>query len=180
MKSKTVVIFGSSRPREGDPEYERARELGRLLAESGFVICNGGYAGTMEASAKGAKEAGGRSIGIVSEVFSRIANPFIDQTVCVRTFQERLFGLIERGDAYVILKGGTGTLVELAMVWELMNKRMMREKPVVVLDFWRGVVDTLTEELIWEGLGSCTRYVSVVQTPNQCVEVLIGKMSVVE
>jgi len=176
MAKKTIVIFGSSRPCEGEVEYEKALELGRLLAEAGFTICNGGYAGTMEAAARGAKETGGRTIGVITEAFSSVANRWIDEVINMKTFPERLLKLIELGDAYIVLKGGTGTLVELAMVWEMMNKRMMHEKPIIVLDFWKGVVDTLKEELIWEGLGICTRYVTVVQTPEECVRMLLGKM----
>ena len=81
--------------------------------------------------------------------------------------------LVELGDAYVVLKGGTGTLLELAAVWELMNKGLMQERPTIVLgDFWSGVVSTLKDELAWEGRGDCTRYVVSVATPEECAQML--------
>ena len=61
---KIVTVFGSSRPGEGDEEYLLAYEVGKNLALNGFTVCNGGYAGIMEASARGAKEAGGKTIGV--------------------------------------------------------------------------------------------------------------------
>jgi len=139
------------------------------LARGGFIVCNGGYGGIMEASARGAKEAGGRTIGITLEAFAGRSNRWIDDEIRVRSLAERLARLVGMGDGYVILKGGTGTLLELAYVWELTNKKLMPEKPIVLLgDFWKGVVDTLREELIWEGLGDCTRIIKVVQSPREC------------
>ena len=165
-----VTVFGSSRPREGEPEYLLAYEVGKELATAGFVVCNGGYAGIMEASARGAKDAGGKTIGIIAEVFApKKANRWIDTTVTAKTLIDRMLELICRGDAYIVLKGGTGTLLEFAAVWELMNKTLMSNKPIVLVgDFWTGVVGTLKEELAWEGLENCTKYVTIVDSPTEC------------
>jgi uncharacterized protein (TIGR00725 family) len=143
---KTITVFGSSRPRAGHSDYEDARALGRALAGAGFVVCSGGYGGTMEAVSRGAKESGGRTIGITAEFFSGGANRWVDEEVRVATWQARLFALIERGAGYVACKGGTGTLVELAVVWEMLNKRVMSEKPFVVLgDFWGPILERVRE-----------------------------------
>ena len=167
-----ITIFGSSRPRPGDAEYILAHDIGARLAREGFTICNGGYRGIMEASARGAKEAGGQTIGITTGFFpGATANQWIDEAVCVPTLHERLLKLIERGDGYVVLKGGTGTLLELAASWEYMNKGVIKQKPIVVVgSFWDGIVDTLKQELGWEGLETCIRFVSVVATPADCVQ----------
>ena len=71
---KTITIFGSSLPQQGTVAYEDAQRLGRLLAEAGFAIANGGYGGLMEASARGAREAGGHTVGITCEVWPVQAN----------------------------------------------------------------------------------------------------------
>ena len=143
---KTITVFGSSRPREGHADYEDARALGRALAAAGFVVCSGGYGGTMEAVSRGAKEAGGSTVGITTEFFSGSANRWVDEEVRVATWQARLFALIERGAGYVACKGGTGTLVELAVVWEMLNKRVMTGKPFVVLgDFWGPILERVRE-----------------------------------
>jgi uncharacterized protein (TIGR00730 family) len=174
-----ITVFGSSRPTPGDPEYALAQNLGRELAGAGLTVCNGGYGGIMEASARGAKEAGGKTLAVVSTSFpGRNANRWIDEFVTTHSLVERMMKLVELADGYVILKGGTGTLLEFAAVWEFMNKRVMHEKPILLLgDFWGGVVKTLKEELAWEGLEDCTKYVTVLSTPEQCSRFLREKFS---
>jgi uncharacterized protein (TIGR00730 family) len=172
-----VTVFGSSRPAPGDPEYVLARTLGRELARAGFTVCNGGYGGIMEASSRGAKEAGGETIAVVSRSFAgKRANRWIDEVVTVDSLVDRMVRLVDLAGAYVVLKGGTGTLLEFAAVWEFMNKKIMHEKPIVLLgEFWGGVVDTLKEELTWEGLEDCTKYVTMARTPEECARFLRQK-----
>jgi uncharacterized protein (TIGR00730 family) len=147
MTRETIItVFGSSRPREGDAEYDEARELGRALASSGFTVCSGGYGGVMAAVSRGAKEAGGRTQGVTAEFFSAKANPWIDDEMRVATWQDRLFELIQRAQGFVACKGGTGTLVELAVVWEMLNKSVMSSKPFAVLGpFWCPILERVRE-----------------------------------
>lgn len=146
-KAKIITVFGSSRPHEGDADYEEARQLGRALAERGFAVCSGGYGGVMAGVSRGAKEAGGTTYGITADFFEKAKlNAWIDHEVRVETWEARLFELIRRGDGFVACKGGTGTLVELAVVWEMLNKAVMAAKPFVVLgDFWRPILDRVRE-----------------------------------
>lgn len=172
-KNFVVTVFGSSRPAEGEPEYQLAYEVGRELARSDFIVCNGGFNGIMEASARGAKEAGGRTIGVTFSNAGRTPNSWIDQHFHLPTLIERLMKLVELGDAYIILKGGTGTLLEFAAVWEFMNKGLSQEKPIVIIgDFWNGVVETLREELLWEGVGDCTKFIHRTSSPEECAAFL--------
>jgi uncharacterized protein (TIGR00730 family) len=169
-----VSIFGSSLPRHGDEEYKLAHETGKLLAEAGFTICNGGYAGTMEASAKGAKTGGGKTIGIVSSFFSVTANPYIDRIIITEVLTDRLLKLIELGDAFVVLKGSTGTLLELAAVWEFINKGVIKPRPVILIgNFWNPVVDTLRNELVHEGKKHVSTLVQVASSPKEGVKILL-------
>src|SRR5215469_14520162 len=141
-----VTVFGSSRSLEDSADYEEARVLGRALAKHGFAVCSGGYAGVMEAVSRGAKEAGGKTYGVTAEFFAAKTNPWIDVEVRMKTWQERLFELIRLGDAFVACKGGTGTLVELAVVWEMLNKSVISGKPFAALgDFWTPVLDRVRE-----------------------------------
>src|SRR5215475_14165197 len=143
---KIITVFGSSRPKPESPDYEEAFALGRALAESGFAVCSGGYAGVMEAVSRGAKEAGGKTYGVTAEFFSAKTNRWVDVEVRMKTWQERLFELIRLADGFVACKGGTGTLVELAVVWEMLNKSVIEGKPVTVLgDFWAPVLDRVRE-----------------------------------
>lgn len=143
---KIVTVFGSSRPDVGHADYEEARALGEALAKRGFAVCTGGYGGTMEAASRGVKEAGGKTYGVTAEFFERKANAWVDVEVRKKSWAERLFALIEIGDGFVACKGGTGTLVELAVVWEMLNKGVITGKPVVVLgNFWRPILDRVRE-----------------------------------
>ena len=90
---KTVTVFGSSLPVEGSTTYLEAQRLGRLLAEAGFAVCNGGYGGLMEASARGAREAGGHTVGITCVIWPRPANPYIVEEVRTQSFPHRLMTL---------------------------------------------------------------------------------------
>src|SRR5260370_15758640 len=142
-KEFIVTVFGSSRPRKGDADYEEARILGRALAKHGFSVCSGGYGGVMEAVSRGAKEAGGKTIGVTADFFNTAKlNPWIDEEVRLKTWEERLFDLIRRADAFVACKGGAGTLVGAALVWEMINKSVMNAKPFAGLGgFWTPALD---------------------------------------
>lgn len=173
--SKTVSIFGSSRPKEDSIEYQEAELLGKKLSSAGLSVCTGGYRGIMEAVSKGASQTEGNIIGVTSAVFSPAPNRYVNMQVHTMTLYERLQKLIELGNGYIILKGGTGTLVEFALVWELMNKNMISEKPIIaVTDFWKPVVDLLDTELEYEGLESCTRYVRIAKDVSEAADLMIS------
>jgi uncharacterized protein (TIGR00730 family) len=143
---KIVTVFGSSRPKAGDAEYEEARELGKLLAERGLAVCSGGFGGVMGGVSRGAKEGGGKTYGVTAEFFKRKANAWVDTEVRMETWDERLFELIRLADGFAVCKGGTGTLVELAVVWEMLNKSVIAGKPIVVVGgFWQPILDRVRE-----------------------------------
>ena len=137
MKPPVITIFGSGILDENYLEYQRAVLMGRLLAQEGFVICNGGYGGIMEASARGAKEAGGKTLGITTNEFRGRANRWIDQEEKMDTWRQRLFRLIDAAHAYVIFDGGTGTLAELFVVWEMTNRNLLKTPIVLFGRFFR-------------------------------------------
>jgi uncharacterized protein (TIGR00725 family) len=145
-KKKIITVFGSSRPEDGHVDYTEAFELGRALALAGFAVCTGGYGGVMEAVSRGAGESGGRVLAVTSGFFQARTNRWVGEETSVATWQERLFELVRMGDGYVACKGGTGTLVELAVVWEMLNKKAMERRPFVVLgDFWQPILDRVRE-----------------------------------
>ncbi len=147
--SKIVAIFGTGRARPGDQAYETAFEVGRALANAGFTIVNGGYGGTMLASAKGASQAGGAVIGVTCTAFKRSRpNEFVTQERSTDSLDQRLDTLLELADDYVVLAGGTGTLLELAKVWELKNKGFLDERKRVILvgGFWQPLIGLVVSE----------------------------------
>jgi uncharacterized protein (TIGR00725 family) len=181
MTQKIITVFGSSRPAEGDPDYEQARILGKALAIRGFAVCTGGYGGVMEAVSRGAKDAAGKTYGITAEFFTRKANAWVDVEVRKKTWAERLFALIEMGDGFVVCKGGTGTLVELAVIWEMVNKAVIRDKPIAVLgDFWQPILERVRQveqgpgERLWGEANG--RLVHSAATAEEAAEYLAEKL----
>jgi hypothetical protein len=174
--SPIITVFGSSRPRAGESDYEEARLLGGELARRGFQVCSGGYSGVMEAVSRGAKEAGGRTIAITSTFFRSRTNAWIDEEHAATTWQERLFELIRFGEGYVACKGGTGTLVELAVVWEMLNKGVMEGKPFVALgDFWGPIIERVREVEVNHGSRwgeAKERLVHTASNPSEAAEYL--------
>ena len=136
-----ISVFGSGRCTTADEAYRLARELGATLARSGFTVASGGYSGVMEAVSRGAADAGGYVLGVVSSAVSGKANRWVGETIVVPKWEDRLLKLITLGNGCVALPGGTGTLVELAVAWEMVHKRVIPKKPIVVLgQFWRPLV----------------------------------------
>jgi uncharacterized protein (TIGR00730 family) len=149
MSRKTISVFGTARARPGDNAYELAYELGRMLAQAGFIIANGGYGGTMLAAAKGAAEAGGEIIGITCSAFKNSnANKYVTREIVTASLDERLETLLRLGDGFVVLPGGTGTLLELARVWELKNKGFLnKDKPIILLGgFWKPLLELVDKD----------------------------------
>ena len=140
-----VAVFGHSKP---DPAtYALAERVGRWLAARGYTVVNGGYGGTMEATAKGARSQGGKVIGVTCEIWPTAANEYVTRQVPTENLFERLTTLMELADAgLAVLPGGTGTLLELVAAWELLNKRLMNERPLVCVgEFWRPVVERVVQ-----------------------------------
>ena len=150
MSATIVTVFGSSQPAPLTPAYQTAYELGRAIAAAGWTLCNGGYGGTMEAAARGAVEAGGHTIGVTCTAFGGRGGPnaYIRQEVPTFDLLTRLNTLVRLGWAYVVLPGGTGTLLELALVWELLNKSLLRRRaPLILLgEHWGSVVALVLRE----------------------------------
>jgi len=170
MNEKIISVFGTGKAKEGDYAYKIAEATGRLLAQAGFTIANGGYGGTMLATAKGAAEAGGEVIGITCSAFKNSRpNKYITREIVTNSLDERLDTLIELGQAYIALPGGTGTLLELAKVWELKNKGFLeQQKPIILIgEFWNPLVELLA---IDDPKSSC--HVTVVEEPKQIIDLI--------
>jgi predicted Rossmann-fold nucleotide-binding protein len=135
----------------------------------------------MEAVSRGAKDAGTKTYGVTAEFFKRKANQWIDEEIPMQTWQERLFELVRRADGFVACKGGTGTLVELALVWEMLNKSVIAGKPMVVLgDFWTPILERVREVELGHPTGwgeSNAKLVYTAQTVEEAAEFLRHALS---
>lgn len=169
----TIGVFGGSQIEPDSPEYHEAYRVGELIALNGFVLINGGYSGTMEASARGAREAGGRVLGVSSRLFDPLAmNPFIQEEIPTDDLYSTIRELVVRSDGYIVLKGSHGTLAELAMVWNLAGVDRQFEKPIVLLgDFWRPVLQAFEKYLAVTPAISALLH--IVGTPEEAIAYLM-------
>ena len=144
LSATVISVFGSSRIAAESAAYSQARELGAALAQAGFAVATGGYSGAMAAVSQGAAEAGGRVLGVVARALPGKPNRWVQEEITVETWDQRLFRLIALGEGYVACPGGTGTLVELAVAWEMMSKGMLPRRPLVALgEYWRPIVEPI-------------------------------------
>ena len=164
FEDNVISVFGSNEPVDGDEAFLRAHEVGKTIARLGYQVANGGYGGTMEASARGARSLGGETIGVTCSVWKSSPNAYINRIISTENLNERLDTIIHAGTSgYVVLNGATGTLAELACVWELTAKGQLPRRPIVCLgDFWRPVVELMAQER-----PSSAEYVSFVEMPRE-------------
>jgi len=145
-----ITVFGSSQPEEGEPAFAEAYEVGRRLAEEGYVLCNGGTGGTMRAAARGAREAGGRTIGITMDIYiTEPPNSWLDEEVRVGDLFVRLQRLILPASGFICLRGGSGTLAEWALTWTLLASGLIPPVPFVLLGAeWRALLEVVRTGMI--------------------------------
>lgn len=148
-RARIIAVFGGSRPLPGSAEYQEAYAMGRLLAQQGFIVMNGGYAGTMEASARGAREHGGRTIGVLSKEFGDLApNLYLDEILQSADLYARIREMELRADAFLVLKGSMGTIAELALVWNVSKVDVKHRKPIILVGVaWQNVLRAWSENL---------------------------------
>jgi len=140
-QQRIVTIFGGSKCRETDLEYAQAQRVGELLADAGFTICTGGYLGVMEAASRGAHGRGGRVLGITMNQFKTEPNRYLTEKVATPHFYERLQQLITRSVGFIALRGGMGTVTEISLVWNKLQTRVLKPRPLVLLgDCWPPLV----------------------------------------
>lgn len=143
-----VTVFGSARFKEDHPYYQLAREVGGALANLGFTVMTGGGPGIMEAANRGAKDAGGYSVGCnITLPHEQAASPYLDKMVEFRYFFIRKVMLVKYSYAFVVLPGGVGTMDELFEALTLIQTRKIKNFPIVVMgkDYYDEMYDFLEE-----------------------------------
>jgi uncharacterized protein (TIGR00730 family) len=148
-----VAIFGSARIGPDDPQYAKAEEVARLLAEAGFAIITGAGPGIMEAANKGARLANGRSIGCNIELpFEQGANPYVDTLINFRYFFVRKTMFVKYSVAFIIFPGGFGTFDELFEALTLIQTGKISQFPVIMFGrhYWAGLVRWLHSRVLQE------------------------------
>ncbi len=151
---RCVTVFGSARFKEDHRYYELARALGRALAERGIAVMTGGGPGIMEAANRGAREAGGVSVGCNIELpKEQEPNPYLDRFVEFEYFFVRKVMLVKYSKAFVVMPGGLGTLDEVFETATLIQTGKIERFPIIAMgsDFWERLRDFTTGSMLREG-----------------------------
>lgn len=169
-----VSIFGSARETPGDPYYEKAREVARLLGEKGFSVITGGGPGIMEAANRGATEAGAPSVGMNIQLpFEQKPNPYATISIAYKYFFIRKVMFVKYAVAYVILPGGFGTMDELFEALTLIQTKRIRSFPVVLMgsEYWGGLLNWMEHTMLPQGKisGEDLDFIQVLDEPDQVV-----------
>lgn len=141
-----VTVFGSARFKEDHRYYRLAREVGSALSRIGFTVMTGGGPGIMEAANRGAKDAGGPSVGCnILLPMEQAANPYLDREVTFRYFFVRKVMLVKYSYAFVVMPGGVGTMDELFESITLIQTGKIKSFPIVLMgiDYWRPLIEFL-------------------------------------
>jgi len=146
-----VAVFGSSRMNPGSHYYEKAVELGRRLANSGFAVITGGGPGIMEGANKGAHEGKGKSVGLNIEIPSeQQPNEYQDLSLSFRYFFIRKLMFVKYSVGFIIFPGGFGTMDELFEALTLSQTKRIGVFPIILFgkDYWKGLLDWFRSTLI--------------------------------
>lgn len=146
-KIRQISYFGFADASSSDPLYKEAYEVAKYLSEKGFVAINGGGPGVMRAVSEGAKAGNGTAVGVtfypkdITNFEGRDPENPLDMEIKTKNYLERTLKLLDLGDAYVIFKGGTGTISEFGMAWGLARLYFGHHKPLILYgDFWNEII----------------------------------------
>lgn len=150
-----ISVFGSARSSGDSKEYRLGEEVGRLLVEAGYAVITGGGPGVMEAANKGAKEAGGISVGLGIELpFESGLNEFVNMGINFRYFFVRKTMFVKYSEGFLVLPGGVGTLDELFEAVTLIQTGKITQFPIALVgsDFWGPLLDWVRTRLLEGGM----------------------------
>jgi hypothetical protein len=153
-KIKQIAYFGFADAAPNDPLYQEAYGLSKFLSGKGFVAINGGGPGTMRAVSEGTKAAKGTTIGVtfypkdITNFEGRDPENPIDIEIKTKNYLERTLKLLELGDAYIVLRGGTGTISEFGMAWGLARLYFGHHKPLILYgDYWNDIIKVFNQRM---------------------------------
>ncbi|MCY7410136.1 MAG: TIGR00730 family Rossman fold protein [Chitinophagales bacterium] len=143
-----VTVFGSARFKEGHPHYEMARKVGGMLSSLGFTVMTGGGPGIMEAANRGAREAGGRSVGCnILLAMEQAPNRYLDRWITLNHFFVRKVLLLKYSYAFVVMPGGFGTMDELFETITLIQTKKIQNFPIILMgkEYWNTMINFINE-----------------------------------
>lgn len=173
-----VTVFGSARTPQTDPAYQLGIKVGRYLARAGFTVMTGGGPGAMEAASRGAREAGGRTVGLNIQLpTEQELNPYIDTAVEFRYFFVRKLMLVKYSYAFIALPGGFGTMDELFETATLVQTGKVMNFPIVLLQssYWMPLVKFVRENMVRYGMiwPEEAALLTLTDSPEEAVRIVV-------
>lgn len=152
---QNIAIFGYADASENGHLFQTVREVSRELAEAGYVVVDGGGPGVMRAATIGAKEGGGKVIGVtlysedIPNFEGRDPKNLFDEEIKTTNYVERTLALMKTGQIYVIFNGGTGTISEFGMAWGIAKLYFGHHKPLILYGkFWENIIKAFKENML--------------------------------
>jgi len=173
---KKIAFFGDAEARENDVHYYLAKKSAEILAKAGYTIVNGGGPGVMYAASVGAKEAGGKAEVVVIDESVNMGENYegqyepnikiVDNIIAEFNYPDRLRRLVAEADAFLIFRGGTGTISELGVVWAEAKFNYGKHKPIVFVgEFWQRIMDDMSFALAMDEQERSVY--TIVKTPDE-------------
>lgn len=179
-KAKTiqyVAIFGYADTSENDELFQSVRSVAKKLAETGYTVVDGGGPGVMRAATIGAKEGGGKVIGVtlysedIPNFEGRDPKNLFDEEIKTTSYVERTLALMKNGQVYVVFNGGSGTLSELGMAWGLAKLYFGHHKPLILYGkFWENIINALKENMLLRPVE--LKVYKIVSTPEEVLDAI--------
>ena len=174
---KNISVFGGSWPKSDHEAYQEAFNLGRLLANAGYTVLNGGYIGTMEAVSRGASESGGYVVGFPCDEIENWRgvkpNQWLNEELRYPSLRTRLMAMIDKCDAAIALSGGVGTLAEISMMWNHLLIESIPRKPLILIgNNWKIVVSSFLDTMDNYIHRNHRNYLHVTDNINEAIKIL--------
>lgn len=179
-KAKTiqyVAVFGYADASENSELFQSVREVSKELAEAGYTVVDGGGPGVMRAATIGAKEGGGKVIGVtlyaedIPNFEGRDPKNLFDEEIKTNNYVERTLALMRTGQVYIVFNGGSGTLSELGMAWGLAKLYFGHHKPLILYGkFWKKIVKALKENMLLRPIEQ--KVYKIVSSPEEVLDAI--------
>ncbi len=178
-KIQKISYFGFADTKPGDELFNEVFDCSKFIAEKGFITVNGGGPGVMRASTDGARSVGGKVIGVtyypkdITNFEGRDKGNALDKEIKKSNYLERTLKLLELGDAYIIFRGGTGTISEFGMAWGLARLYFGKHKPLILFgSFWENIIKSFVDNMRIRSEEMKT--FRIVNSPEEAYEAILG------
>lgn len=177
LEIKSVAVFGYADALDNEPLFKSVVEVSKRLAEEGYTIVDGGGPGVMKAASVGAKQVGGKVIGVtwypqdIPYFEGRDPSNLIDHEIKTKSYIERTLTLMEQGQLYIVFNGGTGTISEFGMAWGLARLYFGHHKPLILYGkFWNNIIKAFKENMLLRE--EELKVFKIVENPEQVLKAI--------